>query len=339
MPYLEGTNKHFDYAERMKSEDFALLHSNELAGTFQRAIEQLWSRHVYQNAYELVEAMSKSGQFENELADLNNPEPDYQEAALQNNICIVDGSQEAFYFKWDEMTTIEVTAHDNAMIDFQAFAKENGLDLNEWRYDEENDQIVRHDSPRGQLLNHSNALEGFIEYKGGVDGDDVHEFLLQAATAAGLTELAESLEQDDKDTLYEKFINTDYATQTQRNDDVEDAAKNACDEYGIDSDDYRPEVYEHYAIDNDMARALQNQGELVVELAGFQVWGRCTTGQSVVLDHCVQQTFIHEFPYEFQNFVEEHMPAVADRIKAEVRAEYELEQQKKQENAPATPSI
>lgn len=340
MPYLEGTNKHFHYADYMKSDDFNLLHSREHSGAFQRAIEEMWSRHVFQNAYELVDAMQKTGQFEEELADLNNPEPDYEEAAADNEVCIVDGEKEVFYFKWDDLSTIEVTSHTEAMIDYQRFAKDNGLNLDEWRWDADNEEVVHRESDMGRTLtDHSNALEGYIDAEGGIDGENVQEFLEKAAEAAGLTDFANRLGKTEASALYGDYINKGYYTQTQNNENIQLAAENACDEYGIDADDYRPEVMEHWAIDNDLARALKNQGESVVELAGFKIWGRCTTGQSVVLDHCVQQTYIHEFPYAFDAFVKQHMPEVAQRIESEVRAEFELEQQQKQENAPAAPSI
>lgn len=334
MPYLAGYGKSFHYAEHMKSEDFSLLHSRDHSAAFQRAVEQLWLSNVLQNAGELIQGLRDSGQFEEVLSDLDNPDPDYETAASEHKVHIVDGVNDVFYFKWDDFSSVDISAHDDAMIDFLAFAEANGLDLNFVRFDPETDEVIALNSDRGQeLAAQTNALEVCLENTMLADGSDVHEFLLNAANALGMTELAEKLKTGNMRKLYEAHINTQF-TSSQSNDDARDAAKNACDYFGIETDDFRRDALEHWAVTQDFAARLQGQNENVQEVLGFQIWGRTTSGQAVHIDHCVEQTFIHGYPYLMDEFVEKNMPEVAQRIQAEVEHQAELQAQQERDNAP-----
>lgn len=56
-----------------------------------------------------------------------------------------------------------------------------------------------------------------------------------------------------------------------------------AEELGVEPDTY--EVYEYYSIEGyQLKKFLENQGELVFHLAGFDVWGRTCTGQAVYID-------------------------------------------------------
>lgn len=82
--------------------------------------------------------------------------------------------------------------------------------------------------------------------------------------------------------------------------DENEAWEAVCSVDGIDADDYRREPYEHWIVDWWLARKLQERGEIVVELyRGVHVWGRCTTGQAILLDGVIRDIALAEWPDEF----------------------------------------
>jgi len=76
------------------------------------------------------------------------------------------------------------------------------------------------------------------------------------------------------------FVNDD-----QENDTAEDWQE-LCEDEGIDADDYRPDVYEHWLVSNWLAGKLENHGEKVIDaiLGVGPVWCRTSTGQAIKLD-------------------------------------------------------
>lgn len=62
-----------------------------------------------------------------------------------------------------------------------------------------------------------------------------------------------------------------------------------CRTNDIDTDDYQSEVYEHWLISDWLAAKLRERGQLVFEFANMTIWGRGCTGQSICLDHVIQQ--------------------------------------------------
>jgi len=79
------------------------------------------------------------------------------------------------------------------------------------------------------------------------------------------------------------FINGD-----QKNDTAEDWQE-LCEDEGIDANDYRPDVYEHWLVSNWLAGKLENHGEKVIrDFFGFNaVWCRTTTGQMISMDSVI----------------------------------------------------
>ena len=66
--------------------------------------------------------------------------------------------------------------------------------------------------------------------------------------------------------------------------DTHENAVEACViEQGIDGS----EVYEHWLIDDRLARWLKDAGGHVVEFMGLDIWCRTTTGQSIILDRII----------------------------------------------------
>ncbi len=57
------------------------------------------------------------------------------------------------------------------------------------------------------------------------------------------------------------------------------------------------EAYEHWLVSEWFARKLAERGEMVsMDIHGLTVWGRCTTGQAILLDSVVQSIYaeIHD---------------------------------------------
>lgn len=79
----------------------------------------------------------------------------------------------------------------------------------------------------------------------------------------------------------------------------DDAWEELCEHDNIDAEDYRREVYEHYVVQDWFGRKLAAQGEAVAEIGNLTIWGRTCTGQSVAMDHNIQQMAISMWPDEY----------------------------------------
>lgn len=49
------------------------------------------------------------------------------------------------------------------------------------------------------------------------------------------------------------------------------------------------EVYEHWLVSDWFARRLREKGEIVADLCGLTIWGRCCTGQAIYIDGVVER--------------------------------------------------
>lgn len=77
--------------------------------------------------------------------------------------------------------------------------------------------------------------------------------------------------------------------------------KEFCFQNDIDTDDFRSEVYEHWIVSSWLARKLKQHDEVVGELCGLTIWGRCTTGQGISCDYVIQQIAEELWPEGRQN--------------------------------------
>ena len=68
-----------------------------------------------------------------------------------------------------------------------------------------------------------------------------------------------------------------------------------CRVADIDTDDYRSEIFEHWIVSDWLARKLKERGETTGELCGLTIWGRGTTGQSICLDHVIQDIALETY--------------------------------------------
>lgn len=81
--------------------------------------------------------------------------------------------------------------------------------------------------------------------------------------------------------------------------------KELCLGYDVDVDDYRNDIYEHWIVSTHLASMLESRGEVVGELCGLTIWGRCCTGQSICLDRVVQQCAIEIWKEEWDEFIKQ----------------------------------
>ena len=70
-----------------------------------------------------------------------------------------------------------------------------------------------------------------------------------------------------------------------------------CREYDLDYD--YDEVYEHWVVSDWLQRKLAEKGEITGDLCGLTIWGRCCTGQSMVLDSVIQEITRELWPEEW----------------------------------------
>lgn len=118
--------------------------------------------------------------------------------------------------------------------------------------------------------------------------------------AIDLTGWSEDAEYDgelstiDFDLWYEEHCTYDEKTavmsalRTYIIDHVTDWQEFCLDNY-VCTDDFRNEVYEHWLVSNWLSRKLKEKGETTGELCGLTIWGRGCTGQSICLDHVIQE--------------------------------------------------
>ena len=64
-----------------------------------------------------------------------------------------------------------------------------------------------------------------------------------------------------------------------------EAMTDCCYMYDLESEYSEP--LEFWGVSEFMARQLSEQGEIVVDMLGFHIWGRTTSGQAIMLDHCI----------------------------------------------------
>ena len=51
------------------------------------------------------------------------------------------------------------------------------------------------------------------------------------------------------------------------------------------------EAYEHWIVSDWLGRQLKDNGQMVEDIAGLTIWGRTTTGQSIMLDYVICNIF------------------------------------------------
>lgn len=327
--------------DRMSADERKAI-SGEHYGAFHAAVGEMVRDNVLLNVGHLIDRLFKSEQFSDELSDLASRKADPLEVAEAEGYCVVDGTKDAFYFNWDDLTSVECTGSHDCMVDFHAFAKANGLDLSNFVMTSDDNVAVS-----GTVLGEDeealpgDVLEGLFANTS-PDGWDVTDTLSHCAGLVGLTKLQDDLKAALKskhmaEKLFGEFVNKDFVS-GQSYSDVEEAAQGAIDDNRIETSDHDQDVLEHWVVDPWFGARLREHGETVVDFENMEIWGRCTSGQVIAMDGVIEQVFIAEMPYRMDALVREVMPEVAARIEAEVEQENQR-LKAEQANAADAPSL
>jgi len=68
-----------------------------------------------------------------------------------------------------------------------------------------------------------------------------------------------------------------------------DELQEFCNEFGIEYETEPSEIYEWWAVSSYLYDKLKEMGYCVVDAGSCKVWGRCTTGQAILLDYCISK--------------------------------------------------
>jgi hypothetical protein len=67
-------------------------------------------------------------------------------------------------------------------------------------------------------------------------------------------------------------------------------AEDVCREFDIATNDYEPEIFEHWVVSDYLADKLEANGHRVLrDFFGMTIWCRPTTGQAILLDGVISQ--------------------------------------------------
>lgn len=95
--------------------------------------------------------------------------------------------------------------------------------------------------------------------------------------------------EDETDVMEPEFVQCPHGLKKLTDLDTSDADdwQELCDEQRIEVED--DEVYEHWIVDSWYAKKLAEHGETTGDICGLNIYGRCTTGQSMCLDYVTQK--------------------------------------------------
>lgn len=144
------------------------------------------------------------------------------------------------------------------------------------------------------------------------DDPDAQEFECWAENPDHAEEQCKNAEPDIFSMTTELTDDTDLDDLIEHNPTYEDAIRKAVwklvstpeqyewvgREYNLDPEQI--EVYEHWIVSEWAARFLKQEGEVVGEVCGLTIWGRCTTGQAIALDNVWESKAAAMWPEELK---------------------------------------
>jgi len=83
------------------------------------------------------------------------------------------------------------------------------------------------------------------------------------------------------------WVNKEVHTVSEVFDTENEAYQDCCEEHNIEYDYF--EAYEFWIVSEFLARKLKERGEMVDEFMGLTVWGRCCSGQAILLDNVISE--------------------------------------------------
>jgi len=97
---------------------------------------------------------------------------------------------------------------------------------------------------------------------------------------------------------------------TYRADSKEDAARQLAEEEGIEP--HTNKALEHYIVNDWFGEKLSARGEMVGEVAGLTVWGRCTSGQPAYMDAVIGAVVLEECGDHLDKVLKKEYPSLID---------------------------
>ena len=82
-----------------------------------------------------------------------------------------------------------------------------------------------------------------------------------------------------------------------------DDLKFVCDEFEVDMSDFERDVYEYWLVSDWIAEKLEKKGEVIGDLYGLTIWGRCCTGQAIYLDQVWEEMALEFYADEWKEFL------------------------------------
>jgi hypothetical protein len=137
----------------------------------------------------------------------------------------------------------------------------------------------------------SNMVSQLIQISENMEPED-YETILQLCTKAdyesaawdeGWREVDDDINISGKPTYWIPCDDDSPVVETSHADNWQEL----CAEQNIEP--HEREVFEHWIVTGWLAEKLKAHGETVGELFDFHIWGRCTTGQAILLDYVIRQ--------------------------------------------------
>jgi hypothetical protein len=208
--------------------------------------------------YELAQKFECFPDYEDDLLDAFKGVPDYEEAARQEGW---DLSPLGEFYKEDEnQLYLSVNLQERGQVHVSCHQQEypgqgtNGQEI--WSFVGTEDE--------------ADNLDGSENFNI-TDPAEVEEFLFEQDVIDAKDELS-----DDDGCNFETSN--------------EDLWEGLCQEQGIDAEEYRSDIFEHWIVSDYLARRLEDKGHRVLrDFFGMTVWCRPTTGQAILLDSVIAE--------------------------------------------------
>lgn len=323
---------------RIKNEEMGLygkLNAEEreklcMSGKWDRAVSGFVEKGVVQLINEVVQVLSTN---EDMLQDMEAfRTPDYESAVLNSDFVVVESASNRYhFFDASDLSSVEVDQGTGAcVIDFQAFAKDHGIDLNDWRFDVHSMSVVPAKGASAVSAPESDVIAGFVHHSAyapslqerEINGKDVIDNVIAPIfSQVGKSDIAEKLLTEPWQLLGEtergeyRYLNRDFDSISQKFDGYDEVCRHICEEYGIDAKS--PEIFQYFLVKDWFAELLKEEGMRIAEVAGLTVWGRESFGMSISMEAYAQRMFAKDCTNSADELIHEILPEAVQRLIAE----------------------
>lgn len=295
-----------------------------------RRVSEFVSSGVVQLVNEVVQVLSSNEEMREDMAVFD--APDYEEAVLNSDFLVVKTASEQFhYFNTKDFSTIEVDQDNgDCVIDFKAFAKDHGIDLNDWRFDVHAMSVVPANEASPSTTPENDVIAGFVHHSayvpsmmdGEINGKDiVNSVIVPIFNEAGKAEVAQQLIDDPWKVLgitengEHRYLNREFDAVSQTFDSYEDICESICNDHGLDAKS--PEIFQYFLVKGWFSELLKEEGMRVAEVAGLTVWGRESFGMAISMEPYAQRMFAKDCTNASDDLIRKILPEVEQRLVAE----------------------